>query len=1094
MTERSESESTGSLVAALAVDEEDVAVAVLDRSGVIIAVNEAWQRFSRSNSGDPERTGVGVDYLKACDQAGNDPGAAGIAAAIRAALQGQLGRASVVEIPCHSPITDRWFNVLVSERTNEAGAAIGATVILMPVTGRAQNRHIAAQERNVAELVLLDALAVLQSTVATASSISEVYDAIAQGARVVARADASVVNLLDDSGDVFVTVAGSGLFEDRLVGHRMPADGCVSGTVFASGTTEIVADARVDKRVWQPAVAGAEVGPAMCVPIGAGSLAGGVVGVHRTRGGEPFGPDDAVAVEKFTAQAALTVQAAERLLDPDPAPLLPAVATEVEANDVVGGLWPLNELSEARMWSTIESAPDAMVMTDEHGVILMVNRQVETMFGYDRGDLLGRTVETLLPDRHRQIHSAHRTRYRVQPTIRVMGAGLDLWARRADGTEFPVEISLSPVADDDGTAVIASIRDITQRVAAEAQSQLIQTTIDAAHDGVFMFRADTLEFTYVNQGAIDQVGYSRDEFLSMTPVHIKPEYTVASFRQTIAPLIAGEIERHTFRTIHRGKDGSDVPVEIILEYPEAAHPAADRVLVALVRDITERLEAEQQLQDSETRFRAAFDEGPVPMGIVSVGPDTERTVLAGNQALADLLGYDRDQLAGLTYSQLIHPDDLDIDDARIARTQAGQRSDDEAIKRYLRADGTPVWVRLHSAPLSKEGDQVTAIGHLIDISAEVEADSARSRQESLNQALSDLRLKMLQGASRAEGLTLICESAAQTLAASSALILTPTGGGDDLKIETAVNLPKGARAALRFSKDAGVVGDVFSTGEPRFTKPGDPQATSGNRAVMVDLRVGSVVIAPLHGVDEVAGVLLVVRDADADTQFDEGDLAGINRFASEAVIAIELAAYRDNQQRIELLQDRERIAQDLHDKVIQRLFAAGMGLQAVVGQVEPAAAAERVAKTVTDLDGTIVEIRSSIFALSALDTPKTIAEQLRETIAMAAEALGHQPDINLPEDIESIPLAVVEQLLPTITEALSNVARHANATHTTITLTLESGGLVLGVGDNGSGIDDSRAGGRGLDNMIGRARRLGGSCQITNNPTAGATLTWHVPI
>ena len=939
-----------------------------------------------------------------------------------------------------------------------------------------------------AELVLLNALAVLQSTLVTASSIDTIYAAIAEGARDVARADAAVVKLPDDDDEVSAT----GPLDARPARTRTPTPGCEPATVFATGKTEIVVDTTGQQDVWQSAAVGG-AGSAMWVPITSGSLVIGVVGVYRAQGGEPLGQTDAAAVESFTAHAALTIQAAERILDPAPAQLTPAVALQADAIPLSsGGSLLLNELSEARMWSTIESAPDAMIMTDEHGVILMVNRQVETMFGYDRGDLLGLTVEELLPDRYRQIHTAHRTRYRVRPTLRVMGAGLDLWARRADGTEFPVEISLSPIVDDDGTAVVASIRDITDRVAAEAQSHLIQSTIDATHDGVFMFRADTLQFTYVNQGAIDQVGYTRDEFLSMTPVHIKPEYTLDAFRRILAPLIDGEIERHTFRTIHRGKDGSDLPVEIVLEYPPAAHPAADRVMVALVRDISERLEAEQQLNDSESRFRAAFDEGPVPMALARLSSDTEPTLIGGNQALADLLGYHRDELAGMTYSQLVYPGEPAIDAAQFTRSRASRPSDGDVNRRFLRADGTPVWVQLHSGPLSTDGDQVTAIGHLIDISAEVEADAARSRQESLNQALSELRFKMLQGASRTEGLNLICASAVETLDASTALILSATGGGDDLKVETAINLPDGALAALRFSKNFGVVGEVFRTGEPRFTKPGDPQATSGNDAVMVDLRVGSVVIAPLQGVDEVTGVLLVVRYEDAEVQFDNDDLAGINRFASEAVIAIELAAYRDNQKGIELLQDRERIAQDLHDKVIQRLFAAGMGLQAVAGHVEPRDAAERITKTISDLDGTISELRSSIFALHTLDTPKPVVDQLHETIALAAEALDHQPTINLPSDVESIPLAVVEQLLPTITEAISNIARHADASHTSLTLTLENSGLVLEISDDGSGIDDCRPGGHGLANMTSRAKRLDGSCQITNNESAGATLTWRV--
>ena len=109
---------------------------------------------------------------------------------------------------------------------------------------------------------------------------------------------------------------------------------------------------------------------------------------------------------------------------------------------------PLSDVdaSDAMLaWAMVEASPDALVMVDEQGVIELVNRQTEVLFGCDRGDLLGHPVETLLPGRFAQIHAAHRTRYRVAPEVRSMGSDLDLLARRADGTEFPVEISLSPL-------------------------------------------------------------------------------------------------------------------------------------------------------------------------------------------------------------------------------------------------------------------------------------------------------------------------------------------------------------------------------------------------------------------------------------------------------------------------------------------------------------------------------------------------------------------------------------------------------------------------------------------------------------------------
>ncbi|MEL7158591.1 MAG: PAS domain S-box protein, partial [Actinomycetota bacterium] len=271
------------------------------------------------------------------------------------------------------------------------------------------------------------------------------------------------------------------------------------------------------------------------------------------------------------------------------------------------GLRPLSELSEVEVWAMVDASPDGMLLADELGVISFVNSQMEALFGYDRGDLLGQSVDVLLPTRLRQVHAAHRTRYRVEPKLRSMGAGLDLVARRKDGSEFPVEISLSPISTDDGLRVVATVRDTTDRMALEAHTHAVMRTIDAAHDGVFMFDPETLRFTYVNQGAVQQLGYSADELLGMTPLHIKPEYTDQSFRHLLEPLLAGEVASLTFTTIHRGKSGVDVPVEIILEYPVPPQAGQTRLLVALVRDITRRLRSEQAARAQQAKVQILQD-------------------------------------------------------------------------------------------------------------------------------------------------------------------------------------------------------------------------------------------------------------------------------------------------------------------------------------------------------------------------------------------------------------------------------------------------------------------------------------------------------
>ena len=271
-------------------------------------------------------------------------------------------------------------------------------------------------------------------------------------------------------------------------------------------------------------------------------------------------------------------------------------------------LQPLSDagLTDEGAWALLDAAPDGIIMVDETGRVLLVNRQIEELFGYDRADLLGRSVDDLLPERLQQLHRAHRTRYRVEPRTRSMGAGMTLFGRRADGTEFPVEISLSPMKTDNGLRVVAAVRDVTERTKLEAQARGVFETLDAIGDGVFIFDAQTLRFTHVNQGAVDQVGYQRDELVGMTMLHIAPEFNEERLRALLEPLERGELSSTTFTTIHRHRDGTDLPVEITLE-ARRGDDGPPRTYIKIVRDISERLEADKRLRQAEQELRLVDD-------------------------------------------------------------------------------------------------------------------------------------------------------------------------------------------------------------------------------------------------------------------------------------------------------------------------------------------------------------------------------------------------------------------------------------------------------------------------------------------------------
>lgn len=454
-------------------------------------------------------------------------------------------------------------------------------------------------------------------------------------------------------------------------------------------------------------------------------------------------------------------------------------------------------MTVARAWKMLESAPDGVVLVSEGGEILVANRQVEVLFGFDRSDLLGQPIEMLIPERFRDEHHAHRASFSNRPAVRPMAAGLHLRARRSDGSEFPVEISLSPLHDDEGFAVVASIRDVTAQA-----------------------------------------------------------------------------------------------------------------------------EVERRLALSESTFRTTFEHAPVGMIVARIGANGKSVFEEVNESFAQMVGYPIEALAESDIVDLAHPDDRPALLEATAELAAGERDALAAEHRYIRSDGSFVWALVHVCVVDRS-EKIRTLTHVVDITDRREREAAHERMTTM--------------------------------------------------------------------------------------------------------------------------------------------------------------------------QDRERIARDIHDLTIQRLFGAGMKLQAVIPEMMSETAISRVHETVDELDIAIRELRSAIFSLHRRDDDSAVSDDLRRTIVQTARTGGIRPRFVVDGPLDRIEGNVVVELEATVREAMSNVVRHSEAASVEVRIEVTDSAMTLTVTDDGRGFDGAAPVGNGLPNMAERAERLGGVCEMEPAPGGGSRLTWRIP-
>ena len=194
------------------------------------------------------------------------------------------------------------------------------------------------------------------------------------------------------------------------------------------------------------------------------------------------------------------------------------MAPETQAAGTVPGLAPLPK-GRDMLATFLSLMPDSAVAVDGKGTIVAINERTEAYFGYSAIELEGKSIEILVPERFRHPHRSRRAGYSSSPRARPMGAGLDLYARRKDGSEFPVDISLAPIGSEEGQLVVAAVRDITERRAAQAAEAQLAAIVESSADGIFSM-SDRGVITSWNPGAEAIFGFSRADVVGLSLIHI----------------------------------------------------------------------------------------------------------------------------------------------------------------------------------------------------------------------------------------------------------------------------------------------------------------------------------------------------------------------------------------------------------------------------------------------------------------------------------------------------------------------------------------------------------------------------------------------
>ena len=472
-----------------------------------------------------------------------------------------------------------------------------------------------------------------------------------------------------------------------------------------------------------------------------------------------------------------------------------------------------------------------------------------------------------------------------------------------------------------------------------------------------------------------------------------------------------------------------------------------------------------------------------PDAVIAV--DVDGLVVLASEAIRTLFGFDPDEIVGLPIETLVP------EQARAMNERHRRRYTETGEPRPMglglelmgrRRDGSVFPIDVSLAPFSTGGERF--------VGAFVRDATDRRRQEARLHAINEITQRLLAGEPTAATLELVACRARGLVDAILAWVVVPSGK-EDLVVSASDGEGAESIIGLEVTTEGSIAKRAMTGGESIIVT--DLSMESTVPAKMKALGLGPGLFCPLGVEERILGALVVARPRGAP-DFNANDTGLVEVFANAAMVALTLGEARVELEQLQATAERERIGRDLHDTVIQQLFALGMGLQSIE-RLTSGSVAGRIDRVVDGLDEVIRQIRETIFHL---ERPAMAESGLRSAVTAvvtaAAEHLGFTPRVGFQGPVDAVTSEQLEpQVIAVLTEVLSNVARHASASAVEVVIAAEDNMLLVSVADNGVGPSRGRTAGNGLRNIAERARALSGSVSITARSPSGTLVEWSVP-